>query len=578
MRLLCSALIGAALYFAASGEPPPDVPGKEVQQDDLIATKPQDSAGNAGERKSPSGGGGALFEQQQKTWDAPPLSEQMGGAESFVPIGMGGIFVPRFSAATCEPMVLILDSAGRTVISGNPGRAFSVEPGNYTVVFGSGAHEQRFTRRVTVEEGKTVPIMPDWAGLSIETVDSLGVSFRGQYEIARIDDFEAYGQGYGAHPELGEVVKTWIVKPGVYKIFGVGEDYNTLTNFVTVRLAPGELCRFLLVQDSTDNRILGGGTVDVTPQSKLTSAWKYGASIGGSVKFNGEVDRVANDTITSTQFGLLATLWLTYRKHPYEWQTRVRLNEGFDFSGLNVDNLQSDADEFLLNSLFIWRFVSWLGPYANTQLLASFMPVQLLQTSTTPNFCILDGSGTISRIDSTSRTFRLKPPFNSVLLNFGAGINADAINFPFLEAKIRGGFGGSYSYFPNQYQVGDSASITNTAYLDTQSTRAKIAKSVILLPISEASEFGIGPQAAISGLLRLGRVITAEGELDIFDPVNQLNEPDYNVISTISWRLYRWVTLDYTYSYVLQRPVNNAAAQINKAIYGVYLRFSYSSR
>ena len=47
-----------------------------------------------------------------------------------------------------------------------------------------------------------------------------------------------------------------------------------------------------------------------------------------------------------------------------------------------------------------------------------------------------------------SQTFRLKPPFSSVLLNFGAGLNADAINFPFLEAKIRGGFGGSYSYFP----------------------------------------------------------------------------------------------------------------------------------
>ena len=163
-------------------------------------------------------------------------------------------------------------------ISGYPGRTFSVEPGAYTVVLGSGAHEQRIVRKVTVEEGRTVPIMPDWAGLAVETVDSLGVSFRGQYELMRIDEFESYGQGYGANPELGEVVKTWIVKPGIYKILGVGQSYNSLTGFVTVRLVPGEFCRFLLVQDSTDYRILGGGTVDVTPQSKLASPWKYGAS------------------------------------------------------------------------------------------------------------------------------------------------------------------------------------------------------------------------------------------------------------------------------------------------------------
>ncbi len=206
-----SALIGAGGFFALWGELPPDLPGNEIRHEDLIAAIPKDTAANARGQKSSAGGAGTLSEQEQKTWDAPPLSEQMGGAESFIPIGKGGIFVPRFTAATSEPEVLVLDSTGHTVISGNPGRTFSVEPGVYTVVFGSGAHEQRIVRKVTVEEGRTVPIMPDWSGLTVETIDSLGVSFRGQYELTRIDEFESYGQGYGAHPELGEVVKTWIV-------------------------------------------------------------------------------------------------------------------------------------------------------------------------------------------------------------------------------------------------------------------------------------------------------------------------------------------------------------------------------
>ncbi len=578
---LCSgigyALMVAGLFFMVAADPPPDIPGKEIQQDDLIAPVPQDSTRKAAGPK-PAGAAGALLDEQQKTWDAPPLTEQMGGAESFVPIGMGGIFVPRFTAANLEPIVLVLDSTGHTVASGNPGKTFSVEPGNYTVVFGSGAHEQRIVKKVTVEEGRTVPIVPDWSGLSIETVDSLGVSFRGQYEIARIDRFETYGQGYGAHPELGEVVKTWILKPGIYKIIGVGDDYNTLTGFVTIRLDPGELYRFTLVQDSISNHILGGGTVDVTPESKLTNAWKYGASLGGTAKFNATLDEHQKpfDTVTNTNLGLLAMLWLNYRKPPYEWQNHIRLNEGFNFTGLSADNLQTDIDEFLLNSLFIYRFVSWLGPYANMQLLASFLPVQVLQTSSTPDFCILDGQGNIQGFDSTLKTFRLKPPFNSLLLNFGAGLNADAINFTFLEAKVRGGFGGSYSYFPSQDQVGDTTSILgyDTMHL---AERAQIGKSVILVPVSETHVFDVGPQAAISGLLRLGRFITADGEVDVIDPTNRLNRPDYNIISTISCRLIRWLSLDYDYTYQRQQP-NQVAAQVNKTTYGVYLRFSYSSR
>jgi hypothetical protein len=567
----------AGLFFMVAADPPPDIPGRELQQDDINAAVPKDTARKSTGQKGASGTTTPL-EEQQKTWDAPPLSEQMAGVESFVPIGMGGIFVPRFTAANLEPIVLVLDSTGHTVTSGNPGKTFSVEPGNYTVVFGSGAHEQRIVRKVTVEEGRTVPVLPDWAGLSIETIDSLGVSFRGQYEIARIDQFETYGQGYGAHPELGEVVKTWILKPGVYKIIGVGDDYNTLSGFVTVRLDPGELCRFTLVQDSTTNHILGGGTVDVTPESKLATAWKYGGSLGGTVKFNATLDEHQKpfDTVTNTNLGVLATLWLTYRKPPYEWQNRIRLNEGFNFTGLSADNLQTDIDEFLLNSLLIYRFLSWLGPYANMQLLASFLPVQLLRTSSTPDFCILDGKGNIQAFDSTLRSFRLKPPFNSILLNFGAGLNADAINFTFLEAKVRGGFGGSYSYFPSQDRIGDTTSILNYKSLPV-ATRALVGKSVILVPVAEASAPAIGPQAAISGLLRLGKFITADGELDIIDPTTRLTHPDYNIISTISLRLIRWITLDYDYTYQRQQPVQ-VAAQVNKTTYGVYLRFSYSSR
>ncbi len=120
---------------------------------------------------------GRFSSKRGKTWDVPPSSQQMEALESFVPIGKGGIFVPHSPPQRASPRVLVLDSIGHTVISGNPCRTFSVEPGAYTVVLGSAAHQQRIVRKVTVRR-RTVPIMPDWAGLARSKKLSIRSAFR----------------------------------------------------------------------------------------------------------------------------------------------------------------------------------------------------------------------------------------------------------------------------------------------------------------------------------------------------------------------------------------------------------------
>jgi hypothetical protein len=410
----------------------------------------------------------------------------------------------------------------------------------------------------------------------------MAIPFRGEYELVRIDEFETYGRGFGANPDLGEVVKTWVLRPGIYKILGVGQGFNSLTNFVTVRLVQGELCKVLLVQDSISYKILGGGTVEMTPRSRLTSHWKYGANIGGSLKFNSEVDRISKDTSMSTLFGLLSTLWLTYQRSPYEWQTRIRLDEGFNFSGLKIQNLLTDADDILLNSLFIWRFLSWFGPYGRAEMRTTFLPRRFNREEPSAYFCILDREYRITDAAAafdSSRAFRLKPSFAPLLLEAGVGANADVLNFSFLETKVRAGFGSSYSYFPDQYRIVDSANAVWSSPPDTASL-SKLSRSVVLYPEDATSDFGFGPQASISGMVRIGRVITADGELKFFAPVapeQRLMRPDFDLITNISWRLSRWITLDYTYTFLLKQP-EKSDARLDKSTHGVWMRFSYTSR
>ena len=581
-------LVLFSLYFclfrfsSLFAELPPALPGEELSQEYLNWAVPKDTSKKKVDTAT-AGSGMRWLDKAQKSWDAPTLVEQLSADETFVPMGKGGIFVPRITASQNEPDVDILDSARKPVISGPTGHTFGVEPGRYVVMLGSGGHNQRIVRTVTVEEGRTVPVLPDWAALTIETIDSIATPFRGEYELVRIDEFEPFGRGFGANPDIGEVVKTWILKPGLYKILGVGQGYNSLINFVTVKLEAGELTKLLLVQGTTDFKLLGGGTVEVTPHTEISSHWKYGANIGGSVNFNSSVDRIARDSTMNTTLGLLSTIWFNYERPPYEWQTRIRLDEGFNLTGQNAADLITNADDFLFNSLFIWRFLPWLGPYGLAELRTSFFPQQIVRDVASKYFCSLNSDSTLSvsqNFDS-SNTFRVKPSFYPLLLDIAAGANADVFSYSFFELKLRAGFESSYSYFPMQYLT---VSVTDARWpAGTQPDtliNQRLAKSTVLVPVQATSNFGFGPQTSISGMLRIGRFVSADGELQIFAPIapeERFLRPDFNLLTDVSWRITQWITLDYTYSFLLQQP-QEVASRYNKSTNGVWLRFSYSSR
>lgn len=576
-------VIGMARFSFIDAELPPALPGEELSQEYLNWVVPKDTS-KKNSVTGITGTGVEWLDKAEKTWDAPGLAEQLSADETFVPMGKGGIFVPRVTASQNEPDIDILDSAQKTIVSGPSGHTYGVEPGRYSVLLGSGGHNQRIVRRVTVEEGRTVPIVPDWAGLTIETVDSIATPFRGEYELVRIDEFEPFGRGFGANPDLGEVVKTWILKPGIYKILGVGQGYNSLINFVTVMLIPGELTKVLLVQGGTDFRILGGGTVEVAPHNKISSHWKYGANIGGSVNFNSKLDRIAKDSTMNTTLGLLTTFWLNYEHPPYEWQTRIRLDEGLNLSGQDVADLITNADDFLFNSLFIWRFLPWLGPYGLAEMRTSFFPQQIVRSEPNKYFCPLKSDSTLSipqRFDS-SNTFSIKPSFSPLLLDVGVGANADVFSFTYFELKLRAGFESSYSYFPEQYRsvlVSDAKWGKGTTG-DTTTVDAMKDKSMVLVVVEPSSSFGFGPQTSINGMIRIGRYITADGELKIFAPIapeQRFLRPDFDLQTNVSWRIARWITLDYSYTFLLQQP-KEVASQYNNSTQGIWLRFSYSSR
>jgi hypothetical protein len=520
------------------------------------------------------------LEKAMETWNAPPLQAQMSTEDAMMPYGKGGVFVPTYTEPNSEPDVEGRDPKGNLIISSAPGLTLALEPGEYRVMLGSGSAQQRIVKNVRVTESVAQPVIPDWAGLVIDVVDEQGIALKGEYELVRIDEFDPYGRGYGASTELGETVKAWVLKPGVYKILGVGEGYNTLTNFVTVRLLPGEFTTFLLIQDQSDFRIRGGGTIHLTPTAMLTSNWRFGINVGLNTQFNVEIDRQAGLTTYNIALGGLLDAWLLYRRKPVEWSTRLRLDESINMTDDNLRDMVNNPDRLLTSSIFIWRILNWLGPYArvesNTKLFAS-----KVRRSTEGGFCFTDGDYVFDAgaLRDTAQVYTIEPALSPFIFELGAGVNFDLTTRRYFEAKARLGFGSTYSRYDDRYRIIEGSKVKYESE-DSLEQRLLVASSIVLFPESRVNISEIGPQMSLGATVRIGAMGSAEGEVKLFAPVlpeQRLTKPDIEFSGTLSWRLLRSLNLDYTYRQSLKRPAE-LDEPVHTSTHGIWLRLHYSSR
>jgi len=591
-RLFVFCLLSLALVFPVFSLP--ELPGEELSDERIHRSRTQ--------RSTPPGAVGiadwrsgidevslndgqqerSWLERAMDTWHTPPLHVQMAADEVIIPFGKGGLFVPRYTATNAEPDIEVYDLDGNRLISSEPGRTILLEPGEYRVMLGSGAFSQRIVKNARVEEGRTLPVIPDWSGLIIDVVDEQGIILKGEYELVRIDEFDPYGRGYGASIELGETVRAWILKPGIYKILGVGEAYNTLTNFVTVRLLPGELTTFLLIQDPDDFRIRGGGTIHLTPSTRLTSNWRAGINIGTNVQYNTEIDHQAEMDIGANTFtmGLLFDAWLLYRKRPVEWSTRLRLDEGINITDRSFENMISNPDRLLMSSIFIWRVLNWFGPYARSEFNTKLFDTKIRRnkddwfTFVDHNYFFDEAAGT-----DTSLTFMVEPALSPLTVEVGLGVSADMTTQRYFELRARLGFGGAYSRYNDRHRVIES---NRVRYRSDDSLVQKdiVHRGIVLYPEDKINIFEIGPQSSVSAMVRLGTFASAEGELKVFAPLlpeQRLHRPDVEFGGTLSWRLSRILNLDYTYRQTLKRPTE-LDVPIHTSSHGIWLRLHYSTR
>lgn len=530
----------AALFLAATAlwaAPSPELPGIDVRQlppawGDTLAHE-----NKAGPPKRASGDIGA--------WSSPPVEEQLEADEVLLGIGEGALFVPTMTHGRLEPRVSVFDERGKVVALGGTGKRIRLQPGAYRVRLGSGAEDQRFDIPFEVREGETtVPPIP-WCGLTVVTITPERQYFRGEYKLVRQDRFQGYGEGFGQTEDRLADLPTWILPPGVYKLTGLATGTNDLTNFVTVRLIPGEWSEYTLVMDV--DKVVGGGHIMELATDNRHDRWRFGADLGGSMAWTREkLSRQSNLRTTTTLAGVGQ---LRARKETDKWLTSARLQFVGGATMVGEDGWKVSPDEITTQLFTVRRVTPRIGPYGRLVGSSHLFPADIdLSSATDPlRLYVRDPSdGDLHRHVEGGQRWEYSTPLSPLELREGLGLNIEAIQLPALEVSVQAGFA-SRQFFP--FGAYFQKDLTNPALqqeLSAIDSTANIDNTIIME--QAVFDHGTGFEATADLRARLGSSASLTMSPGAFWSLWPRDQMEFSMTSVLSLHLTRFLSADFRYT------------------------------
>ena len=415
--------IGVQMIFAAR---PPELPGVEITSSEIALEQSQKLVQKLNTENID------LYEN--KGWTAPYLEEQINQDETFIGMGQGAIFVPRFTESRLEPefKALRLDSLPKGYENrewlGKHGQRLVVPYGTYIIVMGSGNADNRFGYEVKVEEGKTTLVPPLWGGLVINTINEDGEFISENYEIFEVYSGKSYGRGFGLTQERLNDVKTWILPPQIYRISRSGENASSILNYITVQVNPGELGSVELVFDENTGRLVAGGVHKMRINATKDSYWTKGLRLGGSASYTTLLTANEQKNSAWNAIGDLRGR-LLYNRTKIFWLTELYTRENMQW--LNEDKKESQwsiaQDLLQFQSSVVYRIYDWVGPYMRVN----------AKTHIFPEYYWID-TDTLDLIKGEK--IRISSSFDPLRIGEGVGVNLQPIVSNSMDVSAQSGF------------------------------------------------------------------------------------------------------------------------------------------
>ncbi|MDR1812327.1 MAG: hypothetical protein LBQ87_05835 [Candidatus Fibromonas sp.] len=426
-------LLCILIFSRAFAVPPPDLPGVEVTDSEIALEQSKRLVQKQNQE--------TVDIYENKGWTAPGLEEQLNQDETFIGMGQGAIFIPRFTESRLEPdyKAIKTDSLSKEDMgkewTGKPGSRLPVPYGDYTVIIGSGTEDKKLEYRVRVDEGKTTLISPNWGGLVVNTMNEDGEFISESYEIFAVSNGESYGKGFGLSQERLNDVTTWILPPQLYRISRNGENASSILNYITVQVNPGELNHVELVFEESTGRLIAGGVHKMRISTSRNSHWTYGLRLGGSASYT---TLVTADERKRDAWNALGDVRLRviYNHPKVFWLTELYTRQNMQW--LNEEQKESQwsvaQDLLQLQSSIVYRFFEWIGPYTRANVKTNIFP-EYYYADTTIRRAIRKDTMSFSE-----EKIRISSSFDPLRIGEGVGLNLRPIISNSVDISAQTGF------------------------------------------------------------------------------------------------------------------------------------------
>ncbi|MFW5684922.1 MAG: hypothetical protein ACOC1I_08720, partial [Spirochaetota bacterium] len=477
-------------------------------------------------------------------------------------IGQGVLLLPALTDTETQPFYSIVGPDGEEVQSARFGESVNLPEGEYAVVFGSGAEEQRMRiDDVNIIARQRTVVEPIWAAMTVTVIDENREQVRVRYDIYEAETGRSFGGRISRAEQLISSQSVWILDPARYKVVIRNRPFNALRDFVTVNLEAGR-SEDLTIVVSTDEAgnvtsMLGAGNVDLEEVTDAESPLSITSAINGSFSFTANNDQAPDDFETVYFLDSEIETELTYELGPLRYD--LENNVAMGFNAFQQRPLRIASDEFRLRNTLLYSLTDLFGLYARADATATIAGSRTVFDEPTDYVKLRDGSVVEQQQDADFA--QLSPPFQPLALREGAGINVNALRGERTEIGLRGGIGATQTVRFETYVSAGTVTIDGETYQAYEHAESELGT-------------GLELSASLTQILPLNTSVTSV--IDLFvpfraaDPISLQWENVANLVLLNNVSVY--------YRFVLSSATSDSGDPYLEQDHGVFVRLNYLFR
>jgi len=465
----------------------------------------------------------------------------------------GQLLLPGVFGDREQPLYRIIGK-GSEPQWGRFGTPIELEPGRYTIRYGSGTTQLKLQKSVEIRPGYRTIVEPDYGGLQVEIITPDGRPVELSYQIFDADTGSSYGTHYSTD-EMSEWGQNfWILLTGRYKVTLNNQPFTTNRDFAAAYVEQGKGNILTISTEKIEGteryQVVGGGVIKEPLYLDEQQHWVLASSIAGNVAGFLNNDDSFESYSSGFNFNGFLQNRLRYDYGRFNLTVHNLIELGASRSEIGIFEVTRDSLE--LGSTLVMDVLLTFGLYLNLDIRSHLLAAYYREADPFA-YEKQDTAGNVLQQESGVESVKLTGPFIPIDFQEGGGLNINLVEEPWIESNLRFGIGLRQNLYGDAFEVADE-------------------NSDPIIFQQQEDVFSTGLEAALQFSTQSLNNVSYSSRFDAYAPFEDLTELELTWIHDLQLSLLRNVSLDYRAT--LYNARSSSGGDYLASDHGVYLRFS----